>query len=358
MSVGLPHGCDGEKTSVRRAEIKNMRDDIQERLRHMKSKYIKGVLAVVFVLSSVSTHADYRDHPSAAALIDRVAAKGVDRVWLDSALAEATKQESILKAISRPAEKSKPWADYQDIFLTDRRTTEGLKFWRENREALDRVSAETGVPSEIIVAIIGVETYYGRITGGYRVIDALTTLAFDYPRRSPFFTKELEVFLVLAYESGLPLADMKGSYAGAMGLGQFMPSSYTAYAKDFEGDGVIDIWTNPNDAVMSVANYFVAHGWRPGGDVIAAADFSGEPSVFEGGLKPKKTIAELSKLGLTARDDVMVNVKATPIKFDGKGGDEYWLGLHNFYVITRYNHSAMYAMAVYQLSQDLRAQML
>lgn len=357
MNKGWPHDCYCEKSSLMRVKIKNMRDDIQALLRHMNSNYIKGALGVVFVLSSVSAYADYRDHPSAAALVDRVAAKGVDRDWLDSALAEATKQESILKAISRPAEKSKPWADYQDIFLTDRRTTEGLKFWRENREALDRVSAETGVPSEIIVAIIGVETYYGRITGGYRVIDALTTLAFDYPRRSPFFTKELEVFLALAYESGLPLADMKGSYAGAMGLGQFMPSSYTAYAKDFEGDGVIDIWTNPNDAVMSVANYFVAHGWRPGGDVIAPADFEGDPEIFESGLKPKKTIAELSSLGLMPRHNLLVSAMATPIKFEGKAGDEYWLGLHNFYVITRYNHSAMYAMAVYLLSQDLRARM-
>jgi membrane-bound lytic murein transglycosylase B len=324
----------------------------------MKNSWIRCAFTCVFLFNSLGASADYRDHPNAAALIERVAAKGVDRDWLNAALGEATKQESILKAIARPAEKSKPWSEYQDIFLTERRTKEGIKFWHENRDALDRVSAETGVPSEIIVAIIGVETYYGRITGGYRVIDALSTLAFDYPRRSPFFTKELEVFLALAYESGLPLTDMKGSYAGAMGLGQFMPSSYTAYAKDFEGDGVIDIWTNPNDAVMSVANYFVAHGWRPGGDVIAAADFKGEASVFEVGLKPNKTIAELSRLGVTSRDSVTTSAKATPIKFEGKAGDEYWLGLHNFYVITRYNHSAMYAMAVYQLSQDLRARML
>ena len=312
----------------------------------------------MFFVNSIGAPADYRDHPNASVLIERVAAKGVDRAWLEAALAEASKQDSILKAISRPAEKSKPWSEYQDIFLTDRRTKEGLNFWRENRQALDRVSAETGVPAEIIVAIIGVETYYGRITGGYRVIDALTTLAFDYPRRSPFFTKELEVFLTLAYESGLPLTEMKGSYAGAMGLGQFMPSSYTAYAKDFEGDGVIDIWRNPNDAVMSVANYFVAHGWRPGGEVIAAADFSGDTVIFEAGLKPKKTLSELAELGLNARVAATPNALGTPIKFEGKQGDEYWIGLHNFYVITRYNHSAMYAMAVYQLSQSLRAQML
>ena len=254
----------------------------------MINSWLRGAVALVFFVNSIGALADYRDHPNASVLIERVAAKGVDRAWLEAALAEASKQDSILKAISRPAEKSKPWSEYQDIFLTDRRTKEGLNFWRENRQALDRVSAETGVPAEIIVAIIGVETYYGRITGGYRVIDALTTLAFDYPRRSPFFIKELEVFLTLAYESGLPLTEMKGSYAGAMGLGQFMPSSYTAYAKDFEGDGVIDIWRNPNDAAMSVANYFVAHGWRPGGEVIAAADFSGDAVIFEAGLKTQE----------------------------------------------------------------------
>ena len=324
----------------------------------MNNSWLKSIVTCTFFLSSMAASGDYRDHPNAAALMDRVAANGVDRAWLEAALTEATKQESILKAISRPAEKSKPWSEYQDIFLTERRTKEGLRFWGENRDALDRVSSETGVPSEIIVAIIGVETYYGRITGGYRVIDALTTLAFDYPRRSPFFTKELEVFLALAYESGLPLTEMKGSYAGAMGLGQFMPSSYTAYAKDYEGDGVIDIWANPKDAVMSVANYFVAHGWTPGGDVIVAADFSGEPTIFGGGLKPKKTVSQLESLGLKARGEFGPSAMATPIKFEGKKGEEYWLGLNNFYVITRYNHSAMYAMAVYQLSQDLRAQML
>jgi membrane-bound lytic murein transglycosylase B len=277
---------------------------------------------------------------------------------LRSALSEATRQESILKAISRPAEKSKPWSEYQDIFLTDRRAKEGVEFWRGNKETLDRVSQDTGVPSEVIVAIIGVETYYGRITGGYRVIDALATLAFDYPRRSPFFTKELEVFLELAYQSGLPLTELKGSYAGAMGLGQFMPSSYRAYAKDFEGDGVIDIWKNPNDAIMSVANYFVAHGWRPGGEVITRARFSGDPRLFDVGLKPKLSIDMLADKGLTPMTDQAVDQLATPIKLDGKSGEEHWLGLHNFYVITRYNHSAMYAMAVHQLSQTLRAQML
>ena len=316
------------------------------------------LLSLTLAWLPLTAAADYSDHPSAEALINRVAERGVDRDWLQSALTEATRQESILKAISRPAEKSKPWSEYQDIFLTNRRAKEGIEFWRENRETLDRVSQDTGVPSEVIVAIIGVETYYGRITGGYRVIDALSTLAFDYPRRSPFFTKELEVFLELAYQSGLPLAELKGSYAGAMGLGQFMPSSYRAYAKDYEGDGVIDIWTNPNDAIMSVANYFVAHGWRPGGEVITRATFSGDPTLFDVGLKPKLRIDALADKGLKPVTDQSSDQLATPIRFDGKSGEEHWLGLHNFYVITRYNHSAMYAMAVHQLSQTLRAQML
>ena len=306
----------------------------------------------------ITAAADYSDHPSATALINRVAERGIDRDWLRSALSEATRQESILKAISRPAEKSKPWSEYQDIFLTERRAKEGIEFWRENKETLDRVSQDTGVPAEVIVAIIGVETYYGRITGGYRVIDALSTLAFDYPRRSPFFTKELEVFLELAYQSGLPLTELKGSYAGAMGLGQFMPSSYRAFAKDFDGDGVIDIWKNPNDAIISVANYFVAHGWRPGAEVITAARFSGDPTLFDAGLKPKLSIEVLAGKGLTPVTEQSVDQLATPIQFDGKSGKEHWLGLHNFYGITRYNHSAMYAMAVHHLSQTLRAQML
>jgi len=315
-------------------------------------------MALILGCLSLEATADYSNHPSAEGLMNRVAERGVDRDWLKSALSEATRQESILKAISRPAEKSKPWSEYQDIFLTEQRAKEGIKFWREHKKTLDQVSKDTGVPSEVIVAIIGVETYYGRITGGYRVIDALSTLAFDYPRRSPFFTKELEVFLELAYQAGLPLTELKGSYAGAMGLGQFMPSSYRAYAKDYEGDGVIDIWTNPSDAIMSVANYFVAHGWRPGADVITRARFAGDPALFDVGLKPKLSINMLADKGLKPLTEESSDQLATPIKFDGKSGEEHWLGLHNFYVITRYNHSAMYAMAVHQLSQTLRAQML
>ena len=198
------------------------------------------------------------------------------------------------------------------------------------------MSTTTGVPTEIITAIIGVETFYGRIAGSYRVIDALATLAFDYPKRSPFFTSELENFLVLAWESGKDPLALKGSYAGAMGFGQFMPSSYRAYAVDYDGDGVIDIWDNPADAIASVANYFIEHGWRPGRKVVVpASGADADPEVFEGGLKPRFTVS------------------ATAMKLDGEEGPEYWMGLHNFYVITRYNHSSMYALSVWQLSEAI-----
>tara|TARA_E500000178_G_C17038175_1_gene764740 strand:+ start:4020 stop:5024 length:1005 start_codon:yes stop_codon:yes gene_type:complete len=318
---------------------------------------VRALLLSLSLLLTPVALADYSDHPQAEALIDRVAARGVDREWLGRTLSSANRQESILKAISRPAEKSKPWADYQDIFLTDQRTKEGVAFWSKYEESLNQVSASTGVPAEVIVAIIGVETYYGRIMGSYRVIDALSTLAFDYPRRSKFFTKELEVFLELAWASDLSIDTMKGSYAGAMGLGQFMPSSYRAYAKDFDGDEVIDIWANPGDAIASVANYFVKHGWRSGGSVVAKASFADgrEAAIFDQGLKPVKTIDQLQSAGLVPQTAIAGDVLATPIAFEGKQGDEYWLGLHNFYVITRYNHSAMYAMAVLQLSEALRA---
>ncbi|MCL4104414.1 UNVERIFIED_CONTAM: hypothetical protein GTU68_047376 [Idotea baltica] len=255
--------------------------------------------------------------------------------------------------MTRPAEKTKPWYDYRKIFVTDQRTREGLAFYAKHKETFDRAESETGVPAAVILSIIGVETYYGRITGSYRVIDALSTLAFDYPKRSTFFTSELKHFLILARDQGVDPLSLKGSYAGAMGYGQFMPSSYRAYAVDFDDDGHIDIWNNPVDAIGSVANYFVQHGWKPAQDVADEA--------FNTGLKPTKSLAQYSDMGITSAAKPMPmldpNSMATAIQFEAEEGSEHWLGLHNFYVITRYNHSAMYAMSVHQLSQDLAAQL-
>jgi membrane-bound lytic murein transglycosylase B len=323
---------------------------------------LKIALVVTLLWSTQSCAQDnYAIHPAAMAVVDElVQQEGFERQQLLQVFADARRQESILKAIARPAEKTKPWYEYREIFLNEKREKQGLEFYAEHRDTLQRAEAETGVPAEIIVAILGVETYYGRVAGSYRVIDALSTLAFDYPRRSEFFTQELKHYLLLTREQGFDPLDMKGSYAGAMGYGQFMPSSYRSYAVDFDGDGIIDIWNNPVDAIGSIANYFVRHGWRSGEVVVVAADARGElpASMMSRGrkLKPEYTVGEFKAAGLVPREEVDLQAYATGIEFELEDSLEHWLGLHNFYVITRYNHSAMYAMCVYQLSQRLASQ--
>lgn len=268
---------------------------------------------------------------------------------------QAERKQAILDAISRPAERVKPWKEYRPIFLTDSRVAQGVDFWRENETALARAEAEYGVPPEIIVAIIGVETFYGRNTGSHRVIDALSTLGFDYPPRQPFFRQQLKEFLLLTREEQVDPLTLKGSYAGAMGLPQFMPSSFRAYAVDFDGDGRIDIWNNPTDAIGSAASYFKQHGWAAGEPVVARAKVSGE-RYEEGltvGLESQKKAGEMRSLGWQFDKAVADDTAITGFRLEGAEGDEYWLGLPNFYVITRYNRSVMYAMAVHQLSQML-----
>jgi membrane-bound lytic murein transglycosylase B len=212
------------------------------------------------------------------------------------------------------------------------------------------------VPPVIVTAIIGVETMYGRITGGYRVLDALATLSFDYPPRSKFFKRELGEFILLAREEKKMITELKGSYAGAMGMGQFIPSSYRAYAVDFDGDGFRDIWNNPADAIGSVANYLAKHGWQRDKQITFEVIAAKVPTdVFNVSLKPSKSIAELRALGMA--DDLGrldPEQAVSPMLLNGKGGEEFWIGLNNFYVITRYNHSKLYAMAVFQLSEGLR----
>jgi membrane-bound lytic murein transglycosylase B len=298
----------------------------------------------------------YGGHPKAQLLIDQmVAEENFDRNELETLFAEARKKDSILKAIARPAEKTKAWHEYRKIFVTSTRTSQGLEFYRDYAASLMRAEREYGVPAEIITAIIGVETRYGRNRGSYRVIDALSTLAFDYSPRSKFFAGELQHYLLMTREQDLPVTELKGSYAGAMGYGQFIPSSYRAYAVDYDGDGVVDIIDNPVDAIGSVANYFKRHRWQPGEPVVAAA------RVGEGyrrdwmndGLEPQRSVAELNTGHIYPTVDSAPDRLATAMEFEGDHGREFWLGWQNFYVITRYNHSAMYAMAVYQLSQEI-----
>jgi membrane-bound lytic murein transglycosylase B len=278
-----------------------------------------------------------------------------DRAALLTALGAAETQQAILDAISRPAERTKTWEEYRAIFITDQRISAGADFWREIEDSLMRISSESGGPSEMLVGIIGVETYFGRITGKYRVIDALSTLAFDYPPRSSFFRKELAQYLLLVREEGIDATIPTGPYAGAMGRPQFMPSSYRAYAVDSSSDGKRDIWENWDDVIGSVANYFVAHGWAPDKQVVATASLS-KPwtqSPPKSILTPEETVASLSDKGVLFATDLPADSKAQLLKLDGAGGDEYWVGFHNFFVISRYNRSVMYSLAAHQLGQEI-----
>ena len=300
---------------------------------------------------------DYADRPEALEFARELAAEGdFDERELLSILGRAEYQQRVIDSISRPAERELTWAEYQDIFLTGERTSSGAMFMSENRAALREAYEVYGVPPEIVAAIIGVETMYGRFSGDYRVLDALATLAFDYPPRSDFFRGQLKHFIRLVREEDKQIASFKGSYAGAMGLGQFIPSSYRHYAVDFDGDGFRDIWNNPTDAIGSVANYLSEHGWRRDAAIAVPVAAGGVPQeVFNVSLEPSKTIAELESLGMIAElEDLDREQQVAPIRFAGKQGDEYWIGLWNFHAITRYNHSNLYAMAVFQLSEDLK----
>ncbi|WP_372873755.1 lytic murein transglycosylase B [Pseudomonas sp.] len=313
-------------------------------------------LAAAFAVVQPTLAADYQDSPQVSEFIGEMNREyGFATEQLGRLFAEVQRKQSILDAISRPAEKVKPWKDYRPIFITDSRIARGVDFWREHEATLARAEAEYGVPAPMIVAIIGVETFYGGNTGSYRVVDALSTLAFDYPPRAPFFRKELREFLMLSREEQVDPMTLKGSYAGAMGLPQFMPSSFRAYAVDFDGDGHINIWTNPVDAIGSVASYFKRHGWLPGEPVASRATVAGE-QVEQGlsaGLDPQLNVDELRRLGWSSRDTLDGEMPVTAFRLEGAEGDEYWLGLPNFFVITRYNRSVMYAMAVNQLAELL-----
>ncbi|MCP5159668.1 MAG: lytic murein transglycosylase B [Gammaproteobacteria bacterium] len=283
---------------------------------------------------------------------------GFNPTRLQAIFSRARIQPSIIAAMSRPAE-AKPWYAYRDIFINDRRIRGGVEFWRTHAATLAKAEQVYGVPPEIVVAIIGVETQYGGNMGSYRVLEALSTLAFDYPRRANYFRKELENYLLLARAEGIDPLALRGSYAGAMGLGQFMPSSFLSYAVDFDGDGHRDLWSNPRDAIGSVANYFKKHGWRRGEPVASPASVSDARYVALVSRQlspPRDSIARLQAQGVSPRESVSGGQSAMLLEFEGRNGLEYWLGFDNFYVITRYNHSQLYAMAVYQLSQAIGKQ--
>ena len=269
-------------------------------------------------------------------------------------LAQAQYRQSIIDAITRPAE-AKPWKNYRPIFITDARINGGRKFMAEHRLELQRVQERTGVPAEIIVAIIGVETSYGGNMGSFKVLDALYTLAFYYPKREVFFTSELAHLFELSKVEKFDIQQLKGSYAGAMGWGQFMPSSYLNYAKDGDNDGRRNLFLNLDDVFSSIANYFIGFGWRKGEPVFVRASMDANALPFvPTTMEAKLSLAELAEKGYRPTSNVP-NLPATLLTLDGSEGVEHWIGFNNFYVITRYNRSPLYAMSVYQLAQAIAA---
>ena len=322
----------------------------------MSLRIFAGPLLLLLCLTSAQ--AVELDRPEVSSFIDMMVEKhDFDREELRDILGSAEVKQSILDAIARPAERTKTWAEYRDHFVTRERINAGARFWAEHEDTLATVAMDTGVPIEILVGIIGVETYFGRITGSFRVLDALSTLAFHYPPRSKFFRRELEEYLLLVREEGMRAADATGSYAGAMGRPQFMPSSFRAYAVDSTGDGKRDIWNNWTDVAGSIANYFLEHGWKPGEEVTAQASLGGgwdgpKPKPANT-LKPSETVASLSRKGVMFVTSLPADSKSELLTLEGEDGTEHWVGFHNFFVITRYNRSVMYALAVHQLGQEI-----
>jgi membrane-bound lytic murein transglycosylase B len=296
-----------------------------------------------------------------AFVAEQAAALGYSREALTALMADARYRQDIIDAMNRPYE-AKPWRDYRQLFLTPERIDGGVAFLREHGELLRQAEAAYGVPPEIIAAIVGIETNYGGTLGKHRVLDALSTLGFAYPRRAGFFSKELGEFLLLAREEQVDPRTAVGSYAGAVGLPQFIPSSYRAYAVDFDDDGRRDLWDSHADVVGSVGNYLAMHGWRRGAPIAAPATLAaGRPTGIavaeKRPLRPQSTLKELAAAGVApvagALDGASpADARATLLVLDGDG-PEYWLGFENFYAITRYNHSNLYAMAVFLLSREL-----
>ncbi len=280
-----------------------------------------------------------------------------DRETLTRLLEEAEILERVLEAISRPAERVMPWYEYRALFVSASRIEAGARFWLAHEEDLRFASNQYGVAPEILVAILGIETFYGERTGTYRVLDSLSTLAFAYPPRSSFFTSELEAYLLLAREENIDPRDSLGSYAGAMGVGQFISSSFRAYAVDGNGDGRRDLWGDWQDVFASVANYFKVHGWRRGGPVVTRAKLSAAWSGAEPAnrMELTETVASLGQLGYVFSTELLDTTATTILSVQGEDEQEYWVGYHNFRVITRYNHSVKYALAAHQLGQAVLA---
>lgn len=291
-------------------------------------------LILIAILFNVSVFADYSNHKDSKEVIDELVNEhGFEESYVINVLKQAKKRKTALNSVARPAEKTKTWDDYRAIFLKKKRISDGKKFIQNNITVLDRAEKEFGVPKEVITAILGVETDYGNIMGSYRVIDSLTTLGFDDPRRSKFFKSELIQFFILTRENNLDILKVKGSYAGAMGYGQFISSSYRAYAIDFDGDGYVDLFNSLEDAIGSTANYLKRHGWKKEGSIVSRV----YPNNVRKFYKPHESLTQF-----------------IPLTFTENGEELHFVGDDNFRAIARYNISDVYAMAVYYLSEEFK----
>ncbi len=316
--------------------------------------FILGFMVASQVSALEIPGGDYQGRADVVAFVQRMVAEtDYTEAELVQLFAQVEKQEHLFAKLDKPAEKELDWYQYRGIFIKDKRIDLGVKFWRQNQELLSQVSEKMGVPPEIIVAIIGVETFYGIYKGKDPVFDSLVTLAFDYPRRAKFFTRELEQFLLLAKEQNFDARALRGSYAGAMGMPQFISSSYRNYAIDFDQDGQTNLFDSIADIAGSVANYFVKHGWQRDGRVarplVAVEDNTIDS--LEPGVKPEYQWADLKRSGLASTFSINEETPVALVRLQQPDHPEYWAGFHNFYVITRYNHSELYAMAVYQLAK-------
>ena len=291
-------------------------------------------LLFITLIFNLSIFADYSNHKDSEKVIDELVTKhGFERAYVLEVLKDAKKRRTALNSVAKPAEKTKTWDDYKAIFLKKKRIVDGKKFIKKNIDTLERAEKEFGVPKEIITAILGVETNFGNNMGGYRVIDSLTTLGFDDPRRSKFFRSELIQLFLLTRENNLDILKIKGSYAGAMGYSQFISSSYRAYAIDYDGDGYVDLFNSIEDAIGSIANYLKRHGWKKEGKIVVQT-FPNNVRKF---YKPHESLTQF-----------------IPLTFNENGKDLHFIGDDNFRAIARYNISDVYAMAVYYLSEEFK----
>lgn len=295
-------------------------------------------------------------HPEIKAFIDEMVTQhGFSRPRLEGIFSKVQFQPSIINLISTPS-SAIPWSQYRSRFVNPQRIKNGVSFWNQHNNILQRANQEYGIPEEIIVAIIGVETSYGASTGKHRVIDALTTLAFDFPKRAEFFRSELVQYLLLAQEQNFDLLSIRGSYAGAIGIPQFMPGSYRKFAVDFDGDGKVDLANSVADAIGSVANYLKQYGWEVGGPIVIQSSVKADhlQEILESGIEPKHTIKQLQEVSIIPMQSFENERLAALIELKDNENFQYWLGFKNFYVITRYNRSSFYAMSVHQLAEAIR----